>query len=327
MKATSHRLLGQGAASLRFQTAQVLKFSPLKNSRRTYLFTRIFIPEALLSLRIGASLFLFLTALEVDGSSPWRWYAGYASAALAVLTKGLVGMVFVGLSAAGYLFLSGEWRRWKKFRLASGLGLFLLLAAPWHILAGIRNRGFFWFYFINEHFLRFLGKRYPMDYNKLPALAYWGLLLVWLFPWSLYLTLVLRNLRRDLLPARNSAVPGSLSFQARTRLLCWVWTGVVLLFFAFSTNQEYYIFLAYLPLLILLAGAVSAARLRWTCRRNSTARQSWEKRGSTTRPSSSGENSLRQILTMPASTTISTPLCKKVADMRKRSPSLRKGSS
>ena len=123
MKATSHRLLGQGAASLRFQTAQVLKFSPLKNSRRTYLFTRIFIPEALLSLLIGASLFLFLTALEVDGSSPWRWYAGYASAALAVLTKGLVGMVFVGLSAAGYLLLSGEWRRWKKFRLASGLGL------------------------------------------------------------------------------------------------------------------------------------------------------------------------------------------------------------
>jgi tetratricopeptide (TPR) repeat protein len=47
MKANSHRLLGQGAASLRFQTAQVLKFSPLKNSRRTYLFTRIFIPEAL----------------------------------------------------------------------------------------------------------------------------------------------------------------------------------------------------------------------------------------------------------------------------------------
>ena len=65
------------------------------------------------------------------------------------------------------------------------------MAAPWHILAGIRNRGFFWFYFVNEHFLRFLGKRYPMDYNKLPALAYWGLQLVWLFPWSLYVPLAL----------------------------------------------------------------------------------------------------------------------------------------
>ena len=233
-----------------------------------YLFTRIFIPEALLSLLIGASLYFFLTALEVDGGSPWRWYAGYGSVALAVLTKGLIGIVFVGLSAAGYLLLSGEWTRWKEFRLASGFGLFLLLAAPWHILAGIQNRGFFWFYFINEHFLRFLGKRYPMDYNKLPALAYWGLLLVWLFPWSLYLTLVLRNLFRDLksirarkarrLRDRNSAFCGSLSFQARTRLLCWVWAGVVLLFFAFSSNQEYYTFPAYLPLLILLAGALSA---------------------------------------------------------------------
>jgi 4-amino-4-deoxy-L-arabinose transferase-like glycosyltransferase len=233
-----------------------------------YLFTRIFIPDALLSLLIGASLYFFLTALETDRGGAWRWYASYASAALAVLTKGLVGVVFVGLGAAGYLLLSGEWRRWKEFRFASGLGLFLLIAAPWHILAGIQNKGFFWFYFVNEQFLRFLGRRYPMDYNKLPALAYWGSQLVWLFPWSLYLPLVLRQVRRDLLPARNSGVPGSLSFQARTRLLCWVWAGVVLLFFAFSTNQEYYTLPAYLPLLILLAGAladeeVERPRSRW----------------------------------------------------------------
>jgi 4-amino-4-deoxy-L-arabinose transferase-like glycosyltransferase len=233
-----------------------------------YLFTRIFIPEVLLSLLIGASLYFFLTALEADRDSAWRWYASYASVALAVLTKGLVGLVLVGLSAAGYLLLSGEWRRWKEFRLASGLGLFLLIAAPWHILAGIQNKGFFWFYFVNEHFLRFLGKRYPMDYNKLPALVYWSSQLVWLFPWSLYLPLVLRNVRRDLRPARNSGASGNLNFPGRTRILCWVWAGVVLLFFAFSTNQEYYTFPAYLPVLILLAGALSAEevdrpRSRW----------------------------------------------------------------
>ena len=172
-----------------------------------YLFTRIFIPEVLLSLLIGASLYFFLTALEADRDGAWRWYASYASVALAVLAKGLIGLVFVGLSAAGYLLLSGEWRRWKEFRLASGLGLFLLIAAPWHILAGIQNKGFFWFYFINEHFLRFLGKRYPMDYNKLPAAVYWSSQLVWLFPWSLYLPLVLRHMRRDLWPARELRRP------------------------------------------------------------------------------------------------------------------------
>ena len=233
-----------------------------------YLFTRIFIPEVLLSLLIGASLYFFLTALEADRDGAWRWYACYTSVALAVLAKGLIGVVFAGASAAGYLLLSGEWRRWKEFRLASGLGLFLLIAAPWHILAGIQNKGFFWFYFVNEHFLRFLGKRYPMDYNKLPASVYWSSQMVWLFPWSLYLPLVLRNVRRDLWPARNSGARGSLNFAGRTRLLCWVWAGVVLVFFALSTNQEYYTFPAYLPVLILLAGALSAEeaerpRSRW----------------------------------------------------------------
>ena len=233
-----------------------------------YLFTRVFIPDALLALLIGASLYFFLTALEASQDNAWRWYAGYASAALAVLTKGLIGVVLTGLAAVGYLLLSGEWRRWREFRLAGGFGLFLLLAAPWHLLAGIRNQGFFWFYFVNEHFLRFLGKRYPMDYNKLPALAYWGLQLVWLFPWSLYVPLALRDVRRDLLPARNSRVTRSLNFAARTRLLCWVWAGAVLVFFSLSTNQEYYTFPAYLPLLILLAGALAREeaerpRSRW----------------------------------------------------------------
>ena len=62
--------------------------------------------------------------------------------------------------------ISGEWRRWREFRLFTGTLLFLVIAAPWHLLAGIRNPHFFWFYFVNEHFMRFLGKRIPKDYNK-----------------------------------------------------------------------------------------------------------------------------------------------------------------
>jgi len=244
-----------------------------------YLFTRILIPEAILSLFIAAALYFFLTALQEGATSEasphyWRWYAGYACVALGVLTKGLIALVFVGAAAFGYLLLSGEWRRWREFRLASGLALLVAIAAPWHLLAGFRNHGFFWFYFVNEHFLRFLGRRYPKDYNKLPASLYWSLHLAWFFPWSMYLPSVLRDLKRNVMPGLKPLALGSasrraearrfhpgamapLTLAARTRLLCWVWAGVILVFFSLSTNQEYYTFPAYLPILLLLAAAIA----------------------------------------------------------------------
>jgi len=219
-----------------------------------YLFSRILIADVILSLLIALSLYFFLSAFEAGRPKEWRWYAGYAPLALAVLAKGLDALVFVGFPAIGYLLLSGEWRRWRELRLGKGIALFFLIAAPWHILVGIRNHGFFWDYFINEQFLRFLGKRYPRDYNKLPPLLYWGLHLVWLFPWSLYFPLMFRDLRRDISAVRK---PSQLTFATRTRALCLIWASVVLIFFSFSVNQEYSTLPAFFPLLLLLAGSLA----------------------------------------------------------------------
>jgi 4-amino-4-deoxy-L-arabinose transferase-like glycosyltransferase len=234
-----------------------------------YLFTRVLIPEVLLSLWIAAALYFFLTTLEPEAAA-WRWYAAYAMMALGVLTKGLIALVFPCGAALFFVVVTGEWRRWREFRLISGLALFLAIAAPWHILAGLRNpgtaehHGFFWFYFVNEHFLRFLGKRYPRDYNKLPATLYWTLHLVWLFPWSMYLPAAVkiaveawRGHRRSPGVSGPSSMLRQSDFASRTRLLCWILAGVVLIFFAISTNQEYYTFPAYLPLLLLLADGVA----------------------------------------------------------------------
>src|SRR5271156_3599594 len=136
-----------------------------------FLFTRLFIPEVLLTLLLAFALYNFLIGLEDD--RPLRFYLTWAALALAMLAKGLVAPVFFFAAALPYLWLTGDWRRWRQFHLFSGILLFLAIAAPWHILAGLRNpgaghpsgnipspgnvHGFFYFYFINEQVLRFLG--------------------------------------------------------------------------------------------------------------------------------------------------------------------------
>jgi 4-amino-4-deoxy-L-arabinose transferase-like glycosyltransferase len=244
-----------------------------------FLFTRIFIPEVLLTLLLAFALYNFLVALE--DQKPTRFYLTWAALALAMLAKGLVAPVFFFFAAVPYLLLTGDWRRWRQFRLPSGILLFLAIAAPWHILAGLHNpgsghpvgniptpgnvHGFFYFYFINEQVLRFLGKRYPVDYNKLPSVLYWSLHLVWLFPWSIYLPVLLRRAwiartrwRGDLRAARYSIAARSALFRTRTTWLLAIYAVVVLVFFSFSTNQEYYTYPAYFPLLLLTAAALAS---------------------------------------------------------------------
>src|SRR5215467_8924776 len=110
--------------------------------------------------------------------------------------------------------------------------------------------GFFWFYFINEHLLRFLNLRYPRDYNTVPRVAFWLLNLVWLFPWSAYLPAAARL---DYKPVDRGG---------RTRLLAVCWAGFLLLFFSFSTTQEYYSMPMY-PALALLAGSAMDREGKW----------------------------------------------------------------
>jgi 4-amino-4-deoxy-L-arabinose transferase-like glycosyltransferase len=227
-------------------------------STGVFLFTRIFIPDALLSLLLAAALFCFLRAME-EPTSPRFAYALWLALALAVLTKGLVALVFFFGAALAYLLWTRQLPLWQRLRPATGLLLFFAIAAPWHILAGLRNtggaggHGFFWFYFINEHILRYLGRREPRDYNKLPTLLYWTLHLVWLFPWSLFAPAALLANRKDSI----SRTPRT--FAQRSILLLSLFSVIALLFFSFSTNQEYYTFPVYLPLLMLIAAGIANA--------------------------------------------------------------------
>ncbi len=138
----------------------------------------------------------------------------WGSLALAVLAKGLVAIVLFGATAMLFLWLTNGFRQWRKLRPFSGLLLFLAIAAPWHVLAGMRNpggaaggmngHGFWWFYFVNEHFLRFVGRRIPADYNKLPGYLYWTMHLAWLFPWAFFLPLGVAALWRRYVHQRDT---------------------------------------------------------------------------------------------------------------------------
>ena len=258
-----------------------------------FLFTRFAIPEALLSFFLLFALYSLITGLE--SRRPIRFYGMWASLALALLTKGLIAPLFFVAAAVPLLLLSGLWRRWRDLKPLTGLLLFLAFAAPWHILAGLANpdqghpvgnhptpgnvHGFWYFYFLNEHVFRFLGTRFPHDYNRMPVLWYWLAHLVWLFPWSLFLPAVvvvawrsrhswLQHLHRDAGQTVDFYLEHSaredvatyvqqLKFRIRSVWLLGLYSAFVLLFFSISTNQEYYTFPAWPTLLILIAAVLS----------------------------------------------------------------------
>jgi 4-amino-4-deoxy-L-arabinose transferase-like glycosyltransferase len=238
-----------------------------------FLFTRILIPDVMLTGSIALSLWTFLRCIDETERRPRRWaLVMAASLGTSLLLKSLVGVVFPVGAALIYLGVTRQLftaKIWKALHPWSGLGIILLIAAPWHILAAVRNppyfeftmrsapgeyHGFLWFYFINEQLLRFLNMRYPRDYDTVPRLYFWLFHLLWLFPWSVYFpAVVYQNVKLGFKP---------LDRAARTRLLALCWAGFVLVFFTFSTTQEYYSMPIY-PALALLLGSAMAARGNW----------------------------------------------------------------
>ena len=244
-----------------------------------YIFTRILIPDVVVGWFLLIGFDFFLRGLQEETPSLSSCWGLAAAAALNVLTKGLIGVVFPAAIILAYLLITGNLRHLRKMRLLSSFLVFFVIAAPWHIIAGIRNpaagdsKGFFWFYFVNEHFLRYLNKRFPRDYDTVPVGLFWGMILVWLMPWSAFLFKALgqvpvhvrtwfsgfsgengigakvRRLWHNL-----GEYGSSLDKSQRALLLCAIWALVIVVFFSFSSRQEYYTIPA-LPGLALIIGS------------------------------------------------------------------------
>ncbi len=311
-----------------------------------FIFTRITIPDAAVCLWITLALYCYWRNTQRAAPDRLLCYGFAACCALNVLTKGLIGIVFpIAIVLLHLITLDGvrvTLSGVRRLYPISSIAIFLDIAAPWHILAALANptqghpapitlthghwpgllkmsvplptdgnvHGWAWFYFINEHLLRYLNLRVPRDYDTVPLLLFYALLFVWLMPWSAFLPHVIatvpwrKALRRHTAayslsaaisarlnlaalrsrlnlaklhsptpsqpvirteaageaegpaspPTPNTPDREPLSPLDQTRLLLGIWAAVVMLFFSFSTRQEYYVLPALPALILLIAG-------------------------------------------------------------------------
>jgi 4-amino-4-deoxy-L-arabinose transferase-like glycosyltransferase len=251
-----------------------------------YLYTRFYIPDIMIGLWMALCVHLFLIALDRihEGRSALLPMLGFGSVmAASVLTKGLIGAVFPLGFAVLYLIFTKQLRLITKLQIPTATAAFFLLAAPWHILAALRNpaiampagiglparAGWAWFYLYNEHVARFLGQRIPHDYGQVPIPLFWLLLVLWLVPWAAFLPAAIIDHVRAL-----RATPSSIRFDSdaafsgtdalntdhrrEAAFALFLWAGLILGFFTLSSRQEYY-HLPALPALALMVGGLLAA--------------------------------------------------------------------
>lgn len=219
-----------------------------------FLFTRIMIPEGLYALEFTAVFYFFIRGWT--GSLPPRtaYWSVAVMAALAMLTRGLVGLIFPVAIIGLFVLATRGWRRLREMHLVSSTLIFLVVAVPWHLLASLRAKTFFWSYFINEHFKRAVGTRFPPDYEAVPLWLWLGAHLVWFFPWTLFLWAAFKKFPG--IREWKNLVP-----EQQARLLLAIWGGFILLFFSltFGSRMEYYAFGGWPAIAILLGTGLARA--------------------------------------------------------------------
>ena len=237
-----------------------------------FIFSRINLPDVLVCALLTWAVFCYWLTEQEDGPPTRRACWGYAAAcALNVLSKGLIGLVFpVGIVGVHLLLTRGwrpAWARVRSLHPVSSAAVFLAIAVPWHVLIALANpghgdpghlarvgghwvvpyptdgnvHGWAWFYFVNEQVYRYLNIRVPHDYDTSPLLLFYGLIVVWLMPWSAMLPWVFGQVRE------------------RTNLLLAIWAALPLLFFSLSTRQEYYVLPSLPPMMLLAAKLLEQA--------------------------------------------------------------------
>jgi len=203
-----------------------------------------------------------LITASADGRARWR-NGFWAAVGLGTLAKGLATVALIAFPIFLYgLALRAPWQTWRVFFSIPALGLALVLALPWYLLAEVYYPGFLSYFIVGEHFMRFIepgwkGDRYGSAHIE-PIGMIWAFTVMSLGPWLL----------AWLMP-RGAGVPddaGQAAVAPPGRLWWWCWTLAPLLMFTAARNIIWtYCLTAIPPFALLLAprlATLSNSRLR-----------------------------------------------------------------
>jgi 4-amino-4-deoxy-L-arabinose transferase-like glycosyltransferase len=198
-----------------------------------------------LTLWLSTCLVAFVSAQthreEPPACRAWMLVA-WAAMALAVLTKGLIGLLIPGFSLLVYTLWQKDYRLWRHLHFAVGIPVFFVITAPWFVLAARANDRFLWFFFVREHWQRFLT---PIEMRSQPWWFFVPVLVLSLLPWvSQALRVLITGWRRHEPAGRFDP-----------RRLLWIWSVFVLVFFSASHSKLIPYILPAIPTLALLVAA------------------------------------------------------------------------
>ncbi|QGP55819.1 Undecaprenyl phosphate-alpha-4-amino-4-deoxy-L-arabinose arabinosyl transferase [Piscirickettsia salmonis] len=182
--------------------------------------------DMLLTVLLAGCFYSFLWGLNQQGGyQRLGLWSAYALAGLAVLDKGLVGIVFPMMFIGTWMILRWDWGLLKRMHIPSGAIVFLLVAVPWHLLVELKAPGFLHYYFIEQQYERYLT---DVTHHVMPTSEYLSIAYFSFFPWMVTLLFAVYALLKQ---GRQFIC------QEATALFLLIWPLELVLFFAFSYSK------------------------------------------------------------------------------------------
>jgi 4-amino-4-deoxy-L-arabinose transferase-like glycosyltransferase len=208
-----------------------------------YAHSRLIILDLVVSVFISGTLWCFFIAFVkkdpkaaiLKGYIFWA----YIFAALACLTKGLIGIVLPGIVILLWIVFTKNWPQIKEMLYPQGILAFLIIFLPWHVMMALRDKDFLHFYFIGEHFQRYFStghNRYQAPWFFIP------ILLVGLLPWTGFSLVAIKNSFQKAISKNSENI----------FFMCWIFG--VLAFFSFSSSKLIPYILPLMPPIALITG-------------------------------------------------------------------------